>query len=124
MFAIYRRFASAPHANLVLSKGLCSSAWSPVEFLECSLLMLFTVLLCVGKVHDLFKVLIDLVSSLSQSLLFSLRSPGNVLALLNCSLDARLQDIEDWMSFMVVSNCSQKVIYKHNISVVNPGIPH
>lgn len=65
-----------------------------------------------GKVHDLFKVLIDLVSSLSQSLLFSLRSPGTVLALLNCSLDARLQDREDWMSFMVVSDGSQKVVYK------------
>jgi hypothetical protein len=38
--------------------------------------------------------MIDLVSALSQSLLSSLRSPGNVLVLLDCSLDALLQDYQ------------------------------
>lgn len=82
------------HLMKILFLRVCgSSAWSPVEFLECSLLMLFA-FHCAGKVYDLFMVLMNLVSSLSKSLLFSLRSPGNVLALLDCSLDALLQEYQ------------------------------
>lgn len=81
-------------------------------FLGYSLLMLCNFGLCVVKggflIISLFKVLIWLGIFFVPDLFFSfLRSPGNVLAILNFGYTVT-RNIEDWMSCRTVSSAAKK----------------